>query len=63
MAETCLSTDSKTSQKARLGKNLASSNGWLGKPKPLNSSLPIARIFISNLLCLGPRKTLVFLGF
>jgi hypothetical protein len=28
----------------------------LGRPKPLNSCLPNARIFISNLLCLGQEK-------
>jgi hypothetical protein len=45
------------------GKNRDSLNSQLGRAKPLNSCLPNARIFISNLLCLGSRKTLVFLGF
>jgi hypothetical protein len=45
------------------GKNRDSLNSPLGRAKPLNSSLPNARIFISNLLCLGSRKMLVFLGF
>jgi hypothetical protein len=45
------------------GRNLVSLKARRGRPKPLKRSLRNTRKFISNLLCLGSRKTLIFLGF
>jgi hypothetical protein len=45
------------------GRKPASKKSSLGSKRLVRTSLPNARISISNLLYLGPRKTEVFLGF